>query len=136
MRSLASGCTFLWILICSMTAGARAETGIIVESFDGNRPLDSNTLLEPLYSELIKKGWLGRERLAEVIRQRVSADANTLTSTDLVAAQREVEDGVHLHARRDRVRRRRRDDRQVLDGDPQRVPKPPATLTRSTRLLS
>lgn len=74
---------------------AAADTGvhrIVVEAYEGERPADANAALAPVYTELGKRGYALGHELAQHIDHAVSRNAGTLSASQLVDAQKQVDD--------------------------------------------
>ena len=87
----------LWLLgilfpaLCIAGRSARAGAGIVVETFDGDRPGDASVLLDPVVSELGRRGYASGDRLAAEIQAHVSMAPGSLSATQAAAAQHAVD---------------------------------------------
>ncbi len=77
---------------------------IVLEAYDGERPADATTILAPVFAELGRRGFLSGQPLAAAIDARISHAAGDLTTSEMISAQRDVEDGYQLLVEGDYVR--------------------------------
>jgi len=87
MRKLA----LVFLLISARAAAEPAS--IVVESYDGDRPADAAALLQPVYGELAKRGFLAGDTLGAAIDQTISRPAGTLGASQSADAQKLVAQG-------------------------------------------
>ncbi len=82
------------ILAAASTPAAAAPSGaaIAVEAFEGERPADADTILAPVYAELGKRGYTLGASLVTAVDARLSRDGGTLTASQVVDAQRDVDE--------------------------------------------
>jgi tetratricopeptide (TPR) repeat protein len=94
------------IALCILSAAAAAATAarpraavaaptaaIVVESYEGERPADADSLLKPVYDELTRRGFKAQDALIEVLDADVSHDGGQLTASQSAEAQKVVERG-------------------------------------------
>jgi tetratricopeptide (TPR) repeat protein len=95
MRSLnvAIGVVALIVSLASARATAGSQPPIVVEAYDAAPPADAASLTSPLFAELASRGYLGGEQLAALVGERISAPAGSLSASQLVQAQKQVEAG-------------------------------------------
>jgi hypothetical protein len=79
--------------VCLLASAAHAKPDrIVIEAYEGERPTDAATTLAPIYDELQSRGYVGGAALAGAINEQLSHDARTLTASQMVDAQKQVDE--------------------------------------------
>jgi len=72
---------------------AATAAPIAIESYEGERPADAETLLRPIYTELARRGFVVGDALVAQIERTESRSADQLSASASVEAQRYVDQG-------------------------------------------
>lgn len=79
--------------IAAWAGAARAsDDRVVVESYEGERSSGASAALQPVYADLIQRGFTVGPALATRISERASHDAGMLSASEVVDAQRQVDD--------------------------------------------
>ena len=90
VRQVARG---LVVAVALLTARVAAADSIVIESYDGERPADAESLLAPVHAELARRGFATGDALVARIGAQVSASSGQLTASQGVEAQKLVDTG-------------------------------------------
>jgi hypothetical protein len=92
MRSDRGHLLLAGIVLAAAATTAHAGDRIVVESYVGERPSDAANLLGPVYAELGNRGYDYGTALSAEIERQVSRDGGALTTSQIVEAQRDLDD--------------------------------------------
>src|SRR5689334_428407 len=82
------------VLPAAASAGvAPPSTAVVLELYEGARPLDAEAILKPVYGELSRRGHVGGEALRARVGTDVSREPGQLTASQGVEAQKAVDQG-------------------------------------------